>query len=135
MRQLIENQPFRPRQQLAVLAKLEQHEAKLADLASKYGVSHLLYTIQTHTFLITLMGPQTAFDRLRLRHLHFLLTKAHMDARQEKTQKARLSRASFERHWNNKKRERARLRSDFHELRQEFYNNNQRLAGRHTSAP
>ena len=52
MRQLIENQPFRPRQRLATLAKLEQHEAKLADLASKYGVSQLKFQ---STFLITHM--------------------------------------------------------------------------------
>jgi len=114
MRQMIENQPFRPRQRLAVLSKLEQHEAKLADLASKYG---------------------TAFDRLRLRHLHFLLTQAHMDAQKYKEQKARtMSRASFERRWKDKKTYRAGLRSNFHDLRQEFYNNNQR-SGRHTSAP
>lgn len=49
MRQLIENQPFRPRQRLALLAKLEQHEAKVADLASKYGVSQLQFQ---STFLI-----------------------------------------------------------------------------------
>ncbi|KIM40374.1 hypothetical protein M413DRAFT_446562 [Hebeloma cylindrosporum] len=114
MRQLIGNPPFRPRQRLAILAKLEQHEAKLADLASKYG---------------------TAFDRLRLRHLHFLLTQAHMEARQQKAMKARsLSRASFERRWNEGKRYRATLRSNFHDLRQEFYSNSQR-SGRHAYAP
>ena len=54
MRQLIENQHFRPRQRLATLAKLEQHEAKLADLASKYGVSQLLVT-NFNPLLITRM--------------------------------------------------------------------------------
>ncbi|KAF8963613.1 hypothetical protein BDZ97DRAFT_984171 [Flammula alnicola] len=115
MRQLIETQaaqPFRPRQRLAILTKLEQHEAKLADLASKYS---------------------TAFDRLRLRHLHFLLTQSHNEAKRQ--QKARLmSRASFDRLWKEGKTLRAVLRHQFHDLRQEFYNNSQR-SGRNASAP
>lgn len=40
LRQRVEQQPtLRPRQSRAILTKLEQHEAKLADLASKYSVS------------------------------------------------------------------------------------------------
>ena len=39
LRQLIEARSLRPRQRTAILTKLEQHEAKLADLASKYSVS------------------------------------------------------------------------------------------------
>ncbi|KAF8190820.1 hypothetical protein BJ912DRAFT_964813, partial [Pholiota molesta] len=39
---LAEVQPLRPRQRQAILTKLEQHEAKLADLASKYSQQRLL---------------------------------------------------------------------------------------------
>ncbi|KDR75598.1 hypothetical protein GALMADRAFT_248100 [Galerina marginata CBS 339.88] len=114
MRELIENQPLRPRQRLAIQTKLEQHEAKLGDLASKYTV---------------------AFDRLRLRHLHFLLTQSTMKAKQQKAQKTRLmSRASFEREWTDGKALRATLRHAFHDLRQEYYNSSSRSA-RHTYAP
>lgn len=124
MRHLIETQPFRPRQRLAILTKLEQHEAKLADLASKYSVRRLV-------FIIVCMvranadrpRTQTAFDRLRLRHLHFLLTQSHNEAKRQKAQKGRLmSRASFERRWREGKAFRAGLRNEFYELRQEFYN-------------
>ncbi|KAJ3509348.1 hypothetical protein NLJ89_g5263 [Agrocybe chaxingu] len=104
MAQVIESHSLRPRQSSAILTKLEQHEAKLADLASKYSI---------------------AFDRLRLRHLHFLLTQSHNEARRQKSdQKSRLmSRASFERRWKEGKTLRQTLRINFQDLRQEFYNN------------
>ncbi len=40
MRELVEMRAFRPRHKRSVLTKLEQHEAKLADLASKFTVSN-----------------------------------------------------------------------------------------------
>ncbi|KAF8161365.1 hypothetical protein B0H34DRAFT_700651 [Crassisporium funariophilum] len=112
MRRLIEIHSLRPRQRSAILTKLEQHEAKLADLASKY---------------------RAAFDRLRLRHLHFLLSQSHKEARRQNktTQKAPLaSWASFERRWKEGKTFRATLRNAYHE---ELYHNNQRT-GRQSSA-
>ncbi|KAH9485611.1 hypothetical protein JR316_0002521 [Psilocybe cubensis] len=113
VRQLIETQPLRPRQIQAILTKLKEHEAKIKDLASKYSVS---------------------FDRLRLRHLHFLLLQSHNESKAQKAQKTRLmSRASFERQWEASKAFRAGLRHAFNDLRQEFYNNPR--AGRHTTAP
>ncbi|PPQ93832.1 hypothetical protein CVT25_013541 [Psilocybe cyanescens] len=113
VRQLIETQPLRPRQIQATLTKLKQHEAKLKDLASKYTAS---------------------FDRLRLRHLHFLLLQSHNESKAQKAKKTRLmSRASFERQWQASKVFRAGLRHAFNDLRQEFYNNPRN--GRHTSAP
>jgi hypothetical protein len=39
MRRLVEMHALRPRHKRSVLTKLEQHEAKLADLASKFTVS------------------------------------------------------------------------------------------------
>ncbi|KAF9478114.1 hypothetical protein BDN70DRAFT_880372 [Pholiota conissans] len=112
IRPLVEAQPLRQRQRQAILVKLEQHEAKLADLASKYS---------------------TAFDRLRLRHLHFLLTQSHDQSERLKGQQRLLSRASFERRWKEAKSFRAGLRNDFYDLRQELYNT-QRV-GRQISAP
>ena len=38
MKSLIESRPLRPHQRETILTKLEQHEAKLSDLASKYTV-------------------------------------------------------------------------------------------------
>ncbi|KAF8911559.1 hypothetical protein CPB84DRAFT_1762225 [Gymnopilus junonius] len=116
LRQRVEQQPtLRPRQSRAILTKLEQHEAKLADLASKYSV---------------------AFTRLKLRHLHYLLTEAHKRAKEQKAaQKTRLmSKASFERMWMMGKTFRADLRHAFNDLRQEIYNSGPR-SGRNTSAP
>ncbi|PPQ98348.1 hypothetical protein CVT26_013604 [Gymnopilus dilepis] len=116
LRQRVEQQPtLRPRQSRAILTKLEQHEAKLADLASKYSV---------------------AFTRLKLRHLHYLLTEAHQKAKEQKAaQKARLiSKASFERLWNLGKAFRADLRHAFNELRQEIYSSGPG-PGRSSTAP
>ncbi|KAF9550615.1 hypothetical protein CPC08DRAFT_321995 [Agrocybe pediades] len=104
LRKLIGNLKLRPSQAQAILTKLGQHDAKLADLASKYT---------------------TSFDRLRLRHLHFLLSQSNMEAKQQKEMRLK-SRASFERQWKAGKDFRAGLRHAFNELRQEFYNNNQR---------
>jgi hypothetical protein len=136
IRPLTEVQPLRPRQRQAILTKLEQHEAKLADLASKYSVS----TATSASFITRVHGYsrpptiQTAFDRLRLRHLHFLLTQSHDESSRMKAQQQRLlSRASFERRWKEAKSFRAGLRNDFHDLRQEFYGT-QRV-GRHISSP
>jgi len=71
------------------------------------------------------LALQTAFDRLRLRHLHFLLTQSHEDANRHKAQKSAklMSRASFERRWKEGKTLRDTLRTNFYDLRQEFYNN------------
>ncbi|KAF9529753.1 hypothetical protein CPB83DRAFT_834880 [Crepidotus variabilis] len=115
MRGTVEAHALRPRPRAAILAKLEQHEAKLADLASKYSV---------------------AFDRLRLRHLHFLLTQSHEEAKLHKDMKKSrlLSRASFERRWKEGKTLRETLRVNFSDLQQEFYNNAERHL-RHPSAP
>ena len=59
MRHLIETQPFRPRQRLAILTKLEQHEAKLADLASKYSVRRLVFIIVPCMVRATADRPRT----------------------------------------------------------------------------
>lgn len=82
-------------------------------------------------------GIQAAFDRLRLRHLHFLLKQSHdqsHDAHQRrKTQLA--SRKSFERRWAEGKKLRAGLRVNFHDQRDYLYNNKSQLRpGRQTSA-
>ena len=47
LRQLIEARSLRPRQRTVIRTKLEQHEAKLADLASKYSVS---FPSRSHRF-------------------------------------------------------------------------------------
>ncbi|KAF8806616.1 hypothetical protein BYT27DRAFT_7101590 [Phlegmacium glaucopus] len=103
LRQLIETHSLRSRQRIAIRTKLEQHEAKLADLASKYSAT---------------------FDRLKLCHLHFLLTQSYDDARERRSlHKSRLtSRESFERRWNEGKTLRAVLRADFHDQRDNLYN-------------
>lgn len=115
MKELVQTHALHFRHKHAVLAKLEQHEAKLTDIASKFRI---------------------AFDRLRLRHLHFLLTRSHEEAKRQKEMKRSrmLSRASFERRWKEGKTLRRTLRVNFNDLRQEFYSNAQRNP-RHPSAP
>lgn len=104
LRQLIEIHSFRPRQRIAICTKLEQHGAKLADLASKYSA---------------------AFGRLELRHLHFLLRQSHDEARNlHQSRRTPRESPSFERRLAEGKRLRAGLRVDFHDQRNRYHNNN-----------
>lgn len=92
IRPTIEDRVLRSHQITAVLKKLQEHQNKMADLATKF---------------------QASFDRLKLRHIHFLLTKAHEDAHQRS--KARgLDEASFESQWYEDKAVRADLRREFY---------------------
>lgn len=96
------SQSLRPKQRMVVLFKLQEHERKMADLASKFIAS---------------------FDRLRLRHLHYLLTEAHKQSyalQKQKQDQARLSlsnKRSFERRWKEGKAMRADLRREFYSFR------------------
>ena len=140
MRRLVEMHALRPRHKRSVLTKLEQHEAKLADLASKFTVSRRITLTAIYSVLMNAkplnVCYQIAFDRLRLRHLHFLLTQSHEEAKRQKEMKRSklLSRASFERRWKEGKTLRQTLRENYNELRHEFYNNAQRIP-RHPCAP
>jgi len=109
LRQLIETHSLRSHQRTAVRVKLEQHEAKLADLASKYSA---------------------AFGRLGLRHLHFLLRQSHDEARDLHRARRSSRESSFERRWAEGKSLRAGLRVVFHDQKNLYYNNKSRLRSR-----
>ncbi|KAF9047489.1 hypothetical protein BJ165DRAFT_1466511 [Panaeolus papilionaceus] len=115
LRQLVESHTFRPSQQNVVLSKLEQHEAKLADLTSKFT-----------------MG----FKRLTLCHLHYLLNKSHKEAQELLELRSRnlSSKASFERKWVQGKQFRASLREAFQDIHPQLYNNSQQ-SRRSTNGP
>ncbi|TEB38223.1 hypothetical protein FA13DRAFT_1725877 [Coprinellus micaceus] len=83
----------------AVLKKLQEHQNKMADLARKF---------------------QGSFDRLKLRHIHYLLTKAHEEAHQ-RSQARKLDEASFESQWYEDKNVRADLRREFYAAQRTTY--------------
>ncbi|TFK25704.1 hypothetical protein FA15DRAFT_693625 [Coprinopsis marcescibilis] len=91
VRPTIERRRLKPPQITLVLEKLKQHQSKMADLAHKFAAS---------------------FDRLRLRHIHYLLTQAHSEAHR-KRETRRLDENSFERQWYDDKSIRAHLRKEF----------------------
>lgn len=64
--------------------------------------------------------PQGSFDRLKLRHIHFLLTKAHEEAHQ-RSQARKLDEASFESQWYEDKNVRADLRREFYAAQRTTY--------------
>ncbi|KAF9012599.1 hypothetical protein BDQ17DRAFT_1344231 [Cyathus striatus] len=81
----------RPDQLKKVLEKLAQHERKLADLEVKFNA---------------------AFDRLKTKHLHAMLSAAHANAVQLKNDHAN-ERDVFKRKWSQGKNLRAHLRQQF----------------------
>lgn len=91
-----------------VLRKLQEHEAKLLNLSSKFNVCEA-----------SLSRPkcdidyfQTSFDRLKIRRLHAMLAEAHAEAR-EKQELRLASRESFQRRWQEGKVDRANLRCEY----------------------
>ncbi|KAF5317283.1 hypothetical protein D9611_003807 [Ephemerocybe angulata] len=91
IRPTIEERVLKPHQIANVLKKLREHQDKMGDLATKF---------------------QASFDRLRLRHIHFLLTKAYSEAH-ERDASRRLDESSFEQQWYEDKAVRADLRREF----------------------
>ncbi|KAJ3549473.1 hypothetical protein NMY22_g870 [Coprinellus aureogranulatus] len=105
IRPTIEDRVLKSHQVAAVLKKLQEHQNKMADLARKF---------------------QGSFDRLKLRHIHFLLTKAHEEA-QQRSKARNLDEASFESQWYEDKAVRADLRREFYAA--------QRTNGHHPVGP
>ncbi|KAG2015492.1 hypothetical protein CC2G_008761 [Coprinopsis cinerea AmutBmut pab1-1] len=91
VRPTVERRKLKPSHITLVLEKLQHHHLKLSDLSKKFAAS---------------------LERLRLRHIHYLLTQAHEAARQ-KTEARREDQATFERHWYEDKAIRADLRREF----------------------
>lgn len=92
IRPAIEERVLKQHQIVHVLGKLREYQDKMVDLAQKF---------------------QASFDRLRVRHIHFLLTQAYSQASQRREGGGRIDQASFERQWFEDKAVRADLRREF----------------------
>lgn len=92
----LERRRMKPHHITLAVEKLKHHHAKLEDLAFKFVAS---------------------FERLRVRHIHWLLVQAHTQARQRKEARKE-DEASFEKAWYEDKGIREGLRNEFFEAQE-----------------